>query len=433
VAPPASDEEGVGAVWSSEAPSGHRHCAANFGVGGPVRLWCSAVSLRVLHVVPYFQPAWAYGGIPRLAWGLCRAQQERGMQVRVVTTDALDRDRRLPSGATVLDGIPVHRLRNVSNRLAYDQQLFLPIGARNVLRDEAGQADVVHLHGWWHLLNNAALAEVGDLPLVMMPNGTLLPHERKTRIKEVWHHVLGRPVQDAVDRWIAVSKAEVNQFARAGIDRDRVHVVHNGIDLGEFEALPERGAFRRRFGLGEGPLVLYLGKLTPRKGVDHLVDALARMGRTDAQLVVAGNDMGVQAALERRVADLDLAGRVLFTGLLTGKDRLGALSDADVLVYASTEEIFGLVPFEGLLCGTPAVVSDDCGCGELVAQARAGQLVRYGDPQQLSRALDGLLDDAPRRERMVARGRRFIAEQFAWPRIAAQTEAVYQAAVRDRS
>ena len=398
-----------------------------------MKLWCPAVTLRVLHVVPYFQPAWAYGGIPRLAWGLCRALADRGLDVRVVTTDVLDRRERLPAGPTQLDGLPVHRLRNLSNRLAYDHQLFLPRGARAVLKAEAAKADLVHLHGWWHLLNNAALQAAPDLPLVMTPNGTLLPHERKTRLKEAWQAVLGEPVQRAVDRWIAVSRAEVNQFARAGVPRDRVHVVHNGIDLGEFEALPERGSFRRRHGLGEGPLVLYLGKLTPRKGVDHLVAALARLGRDDVRLVVAGNDMGVRDALERQAEDLGVAGRVLFTGLLTGEDRLGALADADVLVYASTEEIFGLVPFEGLLCGTPAVVSDDCGCGELVARARAGQLVRYGDPQQLASALAGLLDDAPRRQRMVARGRRFIAEQFAWPRIAAQTEAVYRAALGDRS
>ncbi len=122
-----------------------------------MKLWCPAVTLRVLHVVPYFQPAWAYGGIPRLAWGLCRALADRGLDVRVVTTDVLDRRERLPAGPTQLDGLPVHRLRNLSNRLAYDHQLFLPRGARAVLEAEAAKADLVHLHGWWHLLNNAAL------------------------------------------------------------------------------------------------------------------------------------------------------------------------------------------------------------------------------------------------------------------------------------
>lgn len=389
------------------------------------------MSLRVLMVSPYFQPAWAYGGIPRLAYGLSRALQERGHEVTVVTTDALDRDTRLPAGRQDLHGLGVHRLRNLSNRLAYDQQLFLPLGAVGLLDRLGAKADVIHLHGWWHLLNNAAVraARRHGAAVVMTPNGTLLPLERKERLKGVWQQVFGTPVLEAVDRWIAVSRAELNQFARAGIERDRVHLVYNGLDLGEFEQLPERGAFRRQHGLGDRPVLLYLGKLTPRKGVDHLLAAVARLPADRVTLVVAGNDMGVRAELERQAAGLELGDRVRFVGLLTGRSRLAALADADVLIYPSTDEIFGLVPFEGLLCGTPAVVTDDCGCGQLVAQARAGELVRYGDHAGLARVIGALLGDGRRRARMVARGRAFIERHFAWPGIAAQTEAVYERAL----
>jgi len=392
------------------------------------------VSLTVLMVTPYFQPAWAYGGIPRLAYGLACALQERGCRVTVVTTDAFDAQTRLPAGRAELHGIEVYRLRNLSNRLAYGQQLFLPIGVERLLRRLAVEADVIHLHGFWHLLNNAAVkaADAAGTPIVMTPNGTLLPIERKARVKELWSVVFGRPVMAAVDRWIAVSRAELSQFSKAGVDRDRVHLVYNGLDLGEFEELPERGGFRHAHGIGDRPMLLYLGKLTPRKGVDHLLAATARL-KDGAVLVVAGNDMGVRDALEAQAADLELGDRVRFVGLITGPERLAALADADVLVYPSTDEIFGLVPFEGLLCGTPAVVSDDCGCGQLVAQARAGELVRYGDHGGLARSISRLLDDEDRRRRMVARGRAFIEKHFAWPRIAAQTEAVYNAAMREAS
>ena len=391
--------------------------------------------LRVLTVVPYFFPAWAYGGIPRLAYGLSRALQQRGHQVRVVTTDALDAEARLPYGEADVEGLHVFRFRNLSNRLAYRHQLFLPLGAREVLRKSVAEADVVHLHGYWHLLNNAAVAAARELdrPVVLTPNGTLLPHERKTRIKAAWHHAFGKPVLEGVDRFIAVSRAELNQFHRAGLQPDRVDLVHNGLELEEFERLPERGVFREAHGIGDRPVILYLGKLTPRKGVTHLVGAMARLKDLSPVLVIAGNDMaGVRGGLEERVRSLDLGESVRFVGLLTGPERLAALSDADVLVYPSTEEIFGLVPFEGLMCGTPAVVTDDCGCGELVAQARAGELVRYGDEAMLAGSLRGLLADPVRRKRMVARGRKFIEKHFAWSTIAAQTEAVYTRARRGR-
>lgn len=384
--------------------------------------------LRVLMVVPYFWPAWAYGGIPRLVYGLSRALVGRGHQVTVLTTDTLDRERRIGVRQQDLFGVAVHRLPNVSNRLAYDHQLFLPLGLVQRARDLVAEADVVHLHGHWHLLNNAAVAAADRCgrAIVMTPNGTLLPHERKETSKALWDLVLGRRVLDSVHRWVAVSRAEVTQFRTAGIAAESIDLVHNGLDLAEFEELPERGGFRSSQGIGERPLVLYLGKLTPRKGVDHLVEAMSRLADRDAVLVVAGNDMGVRAGLERQVRELELGDRVRFLGLVTGPERLAALTDADVLVYPSTKEIFGLVPFEGLLCGTPAVVTDDCGCGELVAEARAGDLVRYGDPQALARALDSLLSDPRRRLAMVARGRRFIEKHFAWERIAVQTEATYR-------
>jgi glycosyltransferase involved in cell wall biosynthesis len=229
-----------------------------------------------------------------------------------------------------------------------------------------------------------------------------------------------------------VSRAELGQFSRAGIDGERVHLVYNGLDLGEFESLPPRGSFRSEQGLGERPLVLYLGKLTPRKGVDHLLAAMARRPGGDAVLVVAGNDMGVETSLRSLAADLEIGDRVRWVGLLDGPRRLAALADADVLVYPSSDEVFGLVPFEGLLCGTPAVVSDDCGCGQLVAQARAGELVRHGDPAGLARAIDSLIRDSARRQRMVQRGRDFVRQHFGWPRIAEQTAAVYEAALGDR-
>ena len=95
-------------------------------------------------------------------------------------------------------------------------------------------------------------------------------------------------------------------------------------------------------------------------------------------MVIGGNDMGGLTEA-RRVAGPD----VVFTGLLEGRERLELLAAADVLVYASQTEVFGLVPFEGLLCGAPVIVSDDCGCGELITEAGAGLLVRYGDVEGL--------------------------------------------------
>lgn len=379
--------------------------------------------MHVLHVAPYFPPTWAYGGIPRVVDGLSRAQAAAGAQVSVLTTDALD------GGARA--GLPLDRRHgevrvltapNLSNRLAYRHQLFLPqpgaLAAARAAIERAGPPAIVHLHGHRHLLNSVAVrwARRWGSAVVLTANGTLVAHERKVAVKRLWDVVLGDPVLRAADAFVAVSGADLAAHLRAGLSAARVHRIPNGLDMGEFAPLPRRGGFRARHGLGEGPLIAYLGQISPRKGVDHLVAAFAAGALAPAQLVVAGNDMG---GLAQAAAAAAGAPGVRFVGLLRGEERLALLADADVLVYATQAEVFGLVPFEGLLCGAPVVVADDCGCGELIREAGAGLLVRYGDVDGLRARIRTLLDDRVAAAAMVGRGRRYIEARLQLPAVAA--------------
>lgn len=393
--------------------------------------------MHILQVAPYFPPTWAYGGIPRIVDGLSRALVEAGAQVTVLTTDAFDGERR--AGVPAVrehGGVRVLTAPNISNRLAYQHQLFLPRGARRLLDLHLGDkpVDVVHLHGHRHLLNNVAVswARAHALPYVMTANGTLSRHETKIGAKLVWDLLVAGGIPRGAARCIAVSAADAAVHRDAGIPAARVGRIPNGIDLGEFEAPPRRGTFRRRLGLADEPIVAYLGQVSPRKGVVHLVrafteDTQAALGR--AVLVIAGNDMGAMA--EARAAaglgdDADAPGRVRFVGLLPGQERLALLADADVLVYASTDEVFGLVPFEGLLCGAPVIVGDDCGCGELIAEAGAGLLVRHGDVDGLRVRIRTLLHDRVAAAAMVGRGRQFIRDRLGFVAVAAQHLALYR-------
>jgi glycosyltransferase involved in cell wall biosynthesis len=191
-------------------------------------------------------------------------------------------------------------------------------------------------------------------------------------------------------RFIAVSDAERRQLEALTHAPGAVRVVPNPIDLDEFRRPIERGRFRRRFLLGDGPIVLFLGKLTPRKRVDVLMRAVRTLP-PEVRLVVAGNDMGAGAALRALARELGIADRTLFTGLLEGTERLESLADADVVAYASEDEIFGLVAIEALLAGTPVVVADDSGCGEVVRHVGGGELVPVGDAAALAGALTSAL------------------------------------------
>jgi glycosyltransferase involved in cell wall biosynthesis len=383
--------------------------------------------VRILHVTPSFYPAWAYGGIPCCAYELCRTLVQLGEEIVVWTTDACDAYQRLAPGSMFVDGILVRRFANLSNRLAYGRQLYLPRGILAAARREVDAFDLIHIHSHRHMLEVVLgkLAKRHGIPYLLTGNGTVPAIERHVLIKRVLD-VLGleRIAADA-DACIAVSQAEVPHYLTAGVDARRIHVIPNGVRLQEFVELPRRGTFRAAHGLGEGPLVVFVGKITPRKGVDVLLRALARLPRT-VRLVVAGNFMMPRRPFEKLVRELALSDRVCFSGLLLGPDRNAAYVDADVVAYPSSDEIFGLVAAEALMCKAPVVVCDDSGCGELVRAAGGGLLVPHGDPDALAAALVQLLDDSGQRAQLVASGRRYVEENLSWESIAAQTRRLYQ-------
>ena len=351
--------------------------------------------VRILHVTPYSADAWAYGGIPRLAHSLTRGLARRGHQVTVCTTDACDESARVPSGERQVDGVEWRVFPNLSNRLAYHLQLFLPLGLGNYLKRHAGTFDVAHLHACRNVPGALAahhLRRTG-VPYVLAPNGTAPRIERRRLAKHAFDVVAGRRILAGAARVLAVSEAERRQLSELGVARGAIRVIPNPVDLDELASPVTPGNFRRRLALPCGPLVLFLGKLTPRKRLDVLTLGFARVRRSDASLVIAGNDMGAGGEARSLVRALGLERRTFFTGLLRAEQRLEALADADVLVYPSQHEIFGLVPLESLLSGTPVIVADDSGCGEVVRATGGGQVVPLGDADALARAIESVLKD----------------------------------------
>src|SRR5207237_3436788 len=172
--------------------------------------------------------------------------------------------------------------------------------------------------------------------------------DRRRALKCVFDHPVGRGVLDGAARLLAVSGAERRRRLGLGAAAAAIEVVPNPVERADFIAIP-RGRFRAARRLAGHRLVLFLGKLTPRKRLDVVIDAFAALGDDGATLVIAGNDLGGGAAARRQAERLGVGARVIFTGLLRGGERLEALADADVVVYPSRDEVFGLVAVEALL------------------------------------------------------------------------------------
>jgi glycosyltransferase involved in cell wall biosynthesis len=383
--------------------------------------------LRILHVVPYFEHAWAYGGIPRAATALARGLAGRGHLVTVCTTDARDRGSRTHTPPTPHTGpgtLDVRVLRNLSNRLAYHWQLFAPQGLSRTLRSMVGNIDVAHLHACRNLPVAAAarILAKARIPYVVSPHGTAPLIERRFLAKQIFDATAGRGYLDGAARVLAVSEAERAQLKALGVPDNRITVLPNPIDLREFDPAPDGARFRQRHGLGDAPLVLLLAKLTPRKGADAVLRAFSKLATQDARLIVAGSDMGSGLPMDT----LTKSARTMHVGVLEGRDRIDALAAANVVVYPSKHEVFGLVPLEALLSGSPVIVCDDSGAGEIIGTVGGGLIIPVDDVAALAGAVDSMLGATSAwRQRARAAAVR-VRDRFGADIVCERLEAVYR-------
>jgi phosphatidylinositol alpha-1,6-mannosyltransferase len=206
-------------------------------------------------------------------------------------------------------------------------------------------------------------------------------------------------------------------------------IIPPGVDAGRFRPAAgpdERAAARSRFGLrGNGPLVVGVSRLVPRKGFDVLIDAVARLG-SDVTLALAGAGRD-GTRLARRAARRGLTGRFRLLGRVPAADLPALYATADVFAMLCRErwggleaEGFGIVFLEAAACGVPAVAGRSGGSAEAVADGETGFVVDPRDPAAAADALGRLLDDPERRAAMGGAARRRALEGFAYDALAAR-------------
>jgi len=398
--------------------------------------------MNLLHVTPYYAPAWRYGGVVRMVTDLTRAQVAAGHRVFVLTTDARGPGERALAAQETIDGVQVTRVHNRSAALRDRLNLSTPRGithaAARLIREHA--IDAIHCHELRTVeaLRVAPLANRLGVPLVVSAHGTLPYDTGQGRIKRLWDRLFAPRLLPRFDRVIALTAAEADDaqalWSRWGVDlpETRISVVPNGVHLDDFANLPPGESFRTRWKVSEGPLVLFLARLHERKGAQFLIPAFAqaRDAAPDARLVIAGPDEGMLAALQRLAHAHNVAQHVTFTGMLAGNERLAALSAADVFALPAVGEGFSMAVLEALACGLPVVLTPGCHFPE-AEQAGAGVVVERA-VEPLAGALRALLADADRRTAMGGAARSLVERCYTWPQVVAQLDDAYRAAIDRR-
>lgn len=377
------------------------------------------VAMNVLQVFDFFSPTHG-GGTVEVLYHLSRGLRGRGHNVVLYTSDfQLDRDY-----IRSLEGVKVYPFHS---RLDMAGLHVMP-GIISESRKCVKEFDVIHLHcfrSFPNLVIHHYAAKYG-IPYIVDAHGStprIAAGGKSTMLLFKWLYdmLFGYRILRDASKLVAETQVGVGEYIRLGALRDKIALVHPPLDVDSFSRLPNPGVFRHKYGLGNQKIIMSLGRINWIKGMGFLVDAFALLikQRQYVVLVIVGPDDGYQQALEKRINDLGIRDKVLFTGFLGGAEKLSALVDADILVYPSVYESLGLVALESLVCGTPVIVSRDTGAGELIRDMNAGYLVEHGDTDGLRDAIQYVLDNSDEAGTRTRKGQEYIRTNLS---LAAQTE-----------
>jgi glycogen synthase len=390
-----------------------------------------SVAVRVL-MLSWEYPPLVVGGLGRHVEALARALAAAGHDVRVVTRGA-----EAASRSDVIDGVRV--ARSALDPLAIDftteSLLSWSQAAEHALLRAAlpvvrrWRPDVVHAHDWLVAQSAVTLAQHTGAPLVATMHAT------EAGRHDGW---LPRPLNLAihsVERWLARQAAEVITCAGSAadeavrlfeLDPAHVHVISNGIDAARWTVPARARAAARARLAGDGPLLVYAGRLVHEKGVQTLLDALRPLRRAHPQLRLAVAGTGYHAdELRAQARRLRLGRAVTWLGFVAEDELAAVLAAADAVVVPSRYEPFGIVALEAAIAGAPLAVADTGGLRDLARRGVAATSFPSGDAAALAAAVSGLLADPEAARRAAVRARRIVRRDYPWAAIADATVAVY--------
>ncbi len=383
--------------------------------------------------------SWEYpprvvGGISRVVHDLSHKLVNSGHDVTVVTY----KDGNVPYFEDD-DGVQVYRVDNFmiapNNFIDWIMQLnFNMIAKAGEIINEKGNFDVIHAHDWLTAYAGKTLKHAYNTPLVSTIHAT--EAGRNSGIKGEMQKYI-----NDTEWMLTYESSEVivnshymkNELQRLfGLPYEKINVVPNGVNLTLFNGVERDYDFRRRFAMDNEKIILFMGRLVYEKGIGTLISAMPKILNNyhDAKLIIAGKG-GMIDELRAQVNYLGLGNKVYFTGYLGSKDVQKMYKCADVAVFPSTYEPFGIVALEGMLSGTPVVVSDVGGLNEIVEHGVNGMKSYAGNANSLADSILSLLFNPDLCEKVTKNAKEKVKAEYNWTKITDETHFTYEKAIAE--
>jgi glycosyltransferase involved in cell wall biosynthesis len=297
----------------------------------------------------------------------------------------------------------------------FSKRFYLPRSGWHTIKRLVTESDVIHLMGHWSVLNYLVylVARRAGKPYVVCPAGALPIFGRSAILKRLYNYIAGRAIIQNAMAWIAVTASELPHFKQYGVAPDKVLVIPNGVNQADFPLADEQ-AFLEKHRLPHAQIVLFMGRLNPIKGPDLLLQAFLRVSNQlpAFHLVFVGPDGGMLEQLKQMTAGAGLAQRVHFLGYVGGVEKSAAYRCARLLVVPSRQEAMSIVAIEAGMCGTPVLLTDQCGFGQVkeVDHRLEVPATEHG----LEMGLMQLLGNANALMEIAPAWKTFVRQHFTW-------------------
>jgi glycogen(starch) synthase len=394
--------------------------------------------MRVL-MLSWEYPPNVVGGLGKHVAELVPALGDRGMQIHVVTP--LRGGQQEPEAS---HGVVIHRVMVPSGTFphfyaeAAQANLSLQKAGEEIV-DAEGPFDLVHTHDWLTASAAIGLKHRFKLPLLATIHAT-----ERGRGRGVLQGEQAQRINDAewwltYEAWRVVCCAqfmadEVHGYF--GTPTDKIDVIPNGVDASPFQALDSASLqeFRLRYALPWEKIIMHVGRIVYEKGVDVLIRSVPQIlaEAPEAKFVIAGRGPELDH-LRQRVREMNLEQKVLLTGFISDEDRNKLYKVADVAVFPSLYEPFGIVALEAMAARTPVVVSAVGGLVEVVRHAETGITIHPGDPASCAWGILHTLQNPEWTTARVENAYREALTTFNWDTIAEQTNVVYTRVLEERA
>lgn len=391
--------------------------------------------LRVLFVTPFYEPAWALGGMARASAGWASALVDQGVEVEVFTTTAdANGELDVPPGVPLnRDGVTV----TYFPRFRWSGNRYISLPLLDACRKKIRTFDIVHSIGLWTFpsFGSSQIASFAKVPYLVSLHGTLMDwaygHHRMR--KWLFMRIMEKRRIAMADAVICSSEMEKRHFEALGIS-GRVAVIPNIVRSIDIVAQVSRNRFRKRHSLEDALVLLFAGRLVRNKGVHLTIEAFAMVAKQfpQARLVIVGpmeDDSGHLA--KQQAQGLNLSDRVKFLGGLSGDAYWDAVAGADLFVLNSYSENFGMAPAEALSLGVPVLLSDQVGIADLVAQYRAGMVTPL-KVEAIAAAMQLMLSNQMALSEMGRNGVRLVQDNFSASVVGKRFARLLEDVVRER-